>query len=178
MKRLENALLAEFDSAEPMITAAERLHDDGLHVTTFSPHEIPHLAKKLGRGRTKLPMVVLIAGISGAAFAYWLQWYTVAVNYPLIVGARPPHSVPPFILITFETTVLLASCVGFVALFISLGLPRLWEPVAEIDGFERSTIDRFWVAVSRDDPHFDERRVGEALNACDPLRVVRLETKA
>jgi len=178
-QHLTHGVLAEFEDSERMLAAARRLRAEGFRrISAFTPYRIPELGRALGVGRTRLPLVVLCAGLAGAAFAYWLQWYTVAVNYPLDVGGRPPQSAPAFILITFETTVLFASLAAFFGCVYSLGLPRLWEPVAEIEGFERATVDRFWVGVSHDDPQFDAGRLWRLLETEHPLRVVHLELKS
>jgi hypothetical protein len=179
MKSVRAGILAEFDASEPMAAAATRLRAEGFEsIVTFTPYEIPGLAETLGMGRTLLPRITLIGGLTGAAFAYWLQWYTAAVSYPLNAGARPAHAPLAFLLITFETTVLFASCAGFFGVFFLLGMPQLWHPVSEIEGFERSTIDRFWVGVSRDDPRFDAERITRAIAAECPLRIVTLEAGA
>jgi hypothetical protein len=140
----------------------------------FSPHDLPDVAEALGRSRTKLPLIMLVAGLAGAAFAYWFQWFT-AVDYPLNAGGRPVHAGPAFILITFETGVLCAACAGFIAFFALLRLPQLWTPVAEIGGFEHATVDRFWVAVSADDARFDVRQLETLLAAHAPRRIVHLD---
>lgn len=179
MRDLRAGILAEFEEGEAMAEAARRLRADGFsRVVTFSPYPIRGLAEQLGLGRTRLPLITLLAGLGGAVFAYWVQWYTNAVSYPINVGGRPLHSGPAFILITFETTVLFASCFGFLSLFFLLGMPRLWHPTAEIDGFERATIDRFWVGVPVDDPRFDAARIEQALAGSKPLRIVRVEEPA
>lgn len=178
MRDIEAGLLAEFAHSAPMVGAARQLYADGCRrVVTFTPYPIRGLAPSLGLGRTRLPLITLLAGLAGAAFAYWLQWYVNAVDYPLDVGGRPAHAAPAFVLITFETTVLFAAGAGFLSLFVLLGLPRLWHPVSEIEGFERATVDRFWVGVPDNDPGFDERRVRDTLEAAGPLRIVRLETR-
>ncbi len=177
MTDLQSGIVAEFDASEPMVAAAGRLYEDGFRcIVTFTPYDVPNVPSTIGLGRTKLPLITLVGGLTGAVFAYWLQWYTAAVSYPLDVGARPPHAALAFILITFETTVLFASCAGFFGLFALLGMPRLWHPVSEIEGFERASVDRFWVGVSHDDPQFDVDRITRAIAAEQPLRIVRVET--
>ena len=179
MRDLKAGVLGEFDSSEPMTAAARRLQADGFRsIVTFTPYAVPHLATELRVGRTRLPLITLCAGLIGAACAYWLQWYTAVQSYPLNAGARPAHAVLAFIPITFETTVLCASCAGFFGLFFLLGMPRLWHPTSEIGGFERATVDRFWVGVSRDDPHFDQARIMRALESAHPLRVIILEPQS
>jgi hypothetical protein len=179
MTDIEAGVLGEFDVGERMAAAARRLVDAGYdRIVTFSPFQIPHLDRTLRVGRTRLPFISLCAGLAGAAFAYWLQWYTAAVSYPLNAGGRPAHAAPAFILITFETAVLMASCMGFFAIFYLLGMPRYWHPVSEIEGFERATVDRFWVGVSRDDPRYDEQEIARTLEDEHPLRIVTLEPPA
>jgi hypothetical protein len=177
MTDLRSGILAEFDAGGPMAAAARRLHEDGFRVVGFTPYEVPGLADALGAGRTRLPRITLCAALAGALFAYAVQWYTNAFDYPLPVGGRPPHAALAFVPIVFETAVLFACCTGFVALFLLLGLPRLRHPVSEIDGFERASVDRFWVGVSRDDPRFDAERIAALLDACGPIRIVTVEPR-
>ena len=46
-------------------------------------------------------------------------------------------------------------------------------PIFEVDGFERASVDRFWIGVDASDPRFDER-VGEVLEASGALRCRRI----
>jgi Protein of unknown function (DUF3341) len=102
-----------------------------------------------------------------------VQWWCNAYDYPLDVGGRPLHSAPAFIPITFESAVLAASLTGFFAMIVLSGLPRLHHPVFGIDGFERASVDRFWIGVERADPCFDET-VREELSAAGALRCERV----
>ena len=63
--------------------------------------------------------MTLAGGIVGAIGAYFLQWYSAVVDYPINAGGRPLHSWPSFIPATFELAVLgaaLAAFFGFLAL--------------------------------------------------------------
>lgn len=170
---IRSGVLAEFRSAEAMLAGLAHLRGQGYtRLDTYTPYPIHGLDDALGLRPSKVPLAVLVAGLSGAALAYLIQWYMNAYDYPINVGGRPPHSWPAFIFITFETAVLFA---GFTALFSALafsGLPRLWDPVFEVEGFERASIDRFWIAVERDDPKFDVARIEEDLLKLEALRVV------
>jgi len=174
---LEAGVLAEFDASDRAVAAARALREDGYSaIVGYTPYPVPELRDTLEPGRTRLPLIVLLSGLAGAVFAYWLQWYTAADSYVLNVGGRPAHAGPAFIPITFETMVLFASCTGFFALFFILGLPRLWAPVSDIEGFDRASVDRFWIGVSERDARFDGARIAARLQSAAPLRVVRLET--
>ena len=41
---------------------------------------------------------------------------------------------------------------GFVVLLVLARLPELWHPVFDVPGFERASIDRFWVGIDARDP--------------------------
>ena len=46
----------------------------------------------------------------------------------------------------------------------------------EVNGFERASVDRFWIGVEADDPRFDDR-VREELEAAGALRCERIGAK-
>lgn len=144
--------IAEFDSAAATIRAAEHLRTLGYPIfEAYTPFPIPELESILRIRKTKIPYIVFAAGATGAVVAYLILWWTNAVDYPLDVGGRPLNSVPAHVPIMFETTVLFAACASFAAALVLSGLPRLHHPVFEQEGFERTTIDRFWLTIGRRD---------------------------
>ena len=88
-------------------------------------------------------------------------------------GGRPYNSIPAYIPIAFESGVLAASLAGFVAILALSGLPRLYHPMFEVEGFERASINRFWIGVDASDPRFDDG-VDEVLEAAGALRCHRI----
>lgn len=172
---MNRGLLAEFSSAGALVEGVRSLRRSGYReIDAFSPYPLEEVEAALGLGRSRIPMAVLIAGIAGGVLAYFIQWWTNAVDYPLNVGGFPPHSPPTSIPITFETTVLFASFAAFLGVFAASRLPRLWDPVFEIEGFERAMVDRFFVAIDAADESFDAERSTAHLLALDPLRVIAL----
>jgi hypothetical protein len=71
-------------------------------------------------------------------------------------------------------TVLAAGLTALVSLIIFSGLPALWQPVFEIEGFERASIDRFFLAISSRDPIFDRAATSARLSELGALRVEAL----
>src|SRR5262245_9809489 len=103
-------LMAEFGSADDLIAAAHKVHDEGFtKVDAYTPYPIEELSHALGHHRSKLPAIVLGGGIVGAIGGYALQYWTQVIVYPMNVGGRPFHSWPAFIVPTFETTILVAA---------------------------------------------------------------------
>lgn len=154
MKRL---VLAEFEEPEPMVTAARRLREAGREgLDAYSPYPVTGIDEALQLPRSKVPLVALIAGLTGAVGGYVLQWWTNAVDYEINVANHPPHAWPTNIPITFESAVLVcALTIFFGGLFYFFGLPRTYHPVFESEEFRTASLDRFWISAelrSGEDP--------------------------
>jgi hypothetical protein len=109
--------------------------------------------------------------MAGTALAFLIQLFCNAFDYPINVGGRPLNSAPAFIPITFETGVLTAALTGVFVFLLLCGLPQLHAPVADVDGFERASIDRFWVGVDDRDRMFDAEEIGRILRDLGALSV-------
>lgn len=163
-------VLAEFETPEELLEAARRMRADGHELEdAYTPCRVEGLEEILGLRRTRIPWLVLGAGLVAAVLAYLLQWWITVVDYPLNVGGRPLHSAPAFVPISFEMAILFGALAGFAALFVAGGMPKLWDPVFEVEGFERASVDRYWLAVADGDGGPAER-----LESLGALRVVRL----
>jgi hypothetical protein len=150
---MHDGVVAEFETPEAFAAAYASLCDRGYtRLSSWTPYPVRSVVNRLPESR--VAPIMLVAAIAGAVFAYAVQWWCNAVNYPINVGGRPLHSVVAFIPITFETTVLFSALAGFFATLALCGLPRLWHPLAEVPGSERVTIDRFWLGVDAADPLF------------------------
>jgi Protein of unknown function (DUF3341) len=167
------AYMAEFGSARELIAAVRSFSDRGYTLLeTYSP--VP-LSPGIPRRRSRLPVVVFVVGLIGGVLSYAIQWFANVYSYPLDIGGRPAHAIPAFLIPTFEGTVLAASLAAFIGFFVIARLPQPWHPVFEIDGFERATVDRYWLAVDASDPRCAPDRTVRELSALAPLRLVQLE---
>lgn len=166
-------MLAEFASAAEALRAARRLRELGYRsLDLHAPYELPGADAALGLARPRiLPRLVLVFGLLGAASGYLVQWWTNAVDYPIVVGGRPFHALPAFVPITFEMGVLAGAFAALFGWIVTARLGRLWQPVFEVEGFERASDDRFWLAVGDDDPRFAPARTRADLAPLDPLRI-------
>jgi hypothetical protein len=91
-------LMAEFDSAQALVDAAKKTHEAGYKkIDAYSPFPIEGLAEEIGMHFDEIPLTVLIGGIIGGCTGYLMQYWMSAVDYPLNIGGKPPHSWPAFI---------------------------------------------------------------------------------
>jgi hypothetical protein len=173
------AMMAELASGAALLEAIRALRALGVsRFDAFTPYDVAGLHELLGVRRSRLPWIALAVGLAAGGGAYVLQWWINVIDYPLDIGGRPLHSAPAFLPITFEMSVLFGAAAALISALVLGGLPALWHPVFEIDGFDRATIDRFWLAVGKADPALDRRRASDALEAVGALRVVWLTDDA
>lgn len=142
-------VLGLFAREGALLEAARALRAAGLtSLDLHSPYPIHGADEALGLRRSTVPVVALVAGVTGALSGYLLQWGTVGYLWPLNVGGRPPQSAPAFIPVTFELAVLFCAVTIFVSLlFAYFRFPRVHHPVFEVEAFRSATIDGLWLSV-------------------------------
>jgi hypothetical protein len=165
-------IMAELADPGAVLAAIDALRGREARVLdVYSPYPVREIEAALGISRSRIPYLAGLGGLAGGAGAYFLQWWMNAYDYPLDVGGRPPHMPSAFVPVTFEMAVLLAALTIFVAVLALSGLPRLWHPVFEVDGFETTSVDRFWLAVEAPG-NASLPELEQALLASGALRVV------
>jgi len=166
-------LLGIFDTESTLLKAAQNLKNSGIKIfDIFTPYAVHGLDEVMGLKRSWLPVVCFIAGVIGCAFALVLQIWTSAYDWPLNVGGKPLNSLPAFIPITFEITILAA---GVTTAFAFLVRSKLFPGKTPIVFNTRVTDDRFVIAIKEP---FDERQVTDLFNQSGALIVEREEFKA
>jgi hypothetical protein len=164
-----HGLLAEFASPDELLMAARRTRAAGYrNVEAYSPFPVEGVAEMLHPEPTHVPLIVLVGGILGGLSGYALQYYAAVISYPVNVGGRPLDSIPSFVPITFELTILGAALFAVAAVVILNGLPMPYHPVFNVPEFVRASRDRFFLCIEATDPRFDHagtRRFLESLGA-------------
>lgn len=164
--------MAQFPDPQSVLDAARHLRRLGYRdLEIYSPYPLEEADEVLSLGRPKLLRGVAAAGFSAAALGYFIMWYANAWDYPLNVGGRPVHPIPAFVPITFESGILAAGVCAFVLALVSTKLLRLWRPEFEVENFESTSIDRFWLAIDAGDPRFETDSARTDLEALNPLAV-------
>ena len=167
-----SGIAAEFAAESTLLRATSRLREAGMtRLEAYTPYPVEALDDLLPRPRIALPTLVFSAGIFGLAAGFFMQWYGAAVSYPLNIGGRPLASWPAFIPIAFEIAVLCTVASGFIGFFALARLPRPYQPIAALPGFERAKGRR---AAARDPVRDDSSRsphLGMASSRCRMISV-------
>lgn len=152
-----HGVLAEFSHPGALVHAAEAVRKAGYrHFDTHSPFPIHGMDRAMGLGNSRVGFFTLGGGITGFALAYWLQWWTGGVDYPLNISGKPFFAVEPSIPIMFELTVLFSAFGAVIGMLALNGLPRPHNPLFFSRNFERASDDAFFLHIAASDPKFDE----------------------
>ncbi len=170
-------MMAEFDSAQALVDAAHRTHQAGYQkIDAYSPFPIEGLADEIGFRHNSVPLVVLIGGIIGGLTGYLMQWWMAAVDYPINVGGKPPHSWPAFIVITFEMTILFSVLAAVFGMLALNGLPMPYHPVFNVPRFALASKDRFFLIVFSSDPKYNPAGTRSFLEGLAPRSISEVPT--
>jgi hypothetical protein len=164
--------MAEFDDPKQLVLAAENAHKAGYRrMDAYSPMPIEELHDALGSPHSRLPLIVLLGGLIGCVGGFLIQYWTMAVAYPLNVGGRPFNSWPAFIPVTFECTILGAALSAVFGMLALNGLPMPYHPVFNVPRFALASRNRFFLCIEARDRQFDLESTREFLKSLNPREV-------
>lgn len=161
------AVYKHVDSLMGGIAALKKL---GLRdFTVLSPFPRHEIDQEMYEGRpSPVRWFTLCGAIFGATMIFTLASLTHA-NWPMIIpGGKPLVSVPPFLVITFEGTILWGSLMTLVGMVINCGLPAVNLPKAVED--PRFTNDCFGIVLEQLGGH-DEAKIKHLLERSGAVEV-------
>jgi ActD protein len=170
-------LLAEFRTPDDVVHAAEQTRAAGYaRIDAYSPFPVEGLAEALGFHRSRMPMIVFLGAVFGALAGYGLQYFAGAIDYPLIVAGRPPHTWVSFMPVTFECTILFAGLSAVIGMLALNRLPAPHHPLFNVQRFELASRNRFFLCIEATDPRFDLAATRKHLEALGPAHIHEVES--
>jgi len=139
-------LLGVFKDTSSIIHAVEKLREAGQPIhDAYTPFAVHGLEEAMGLKRSRLTFVALAAGLTGVTAGFSLQYFTMVIDWPVNIGGKPHFSLPAFVPVMFEATILVtALTIAGTFLFRSklLPVPKV-QPLEDL----RVTDDQFVIAV-------------------------------
>jgi len=139
-------VLGVFAHVDTTVRALEDLKAKGYHdLTVYTPVPVHEIEDVLERDRpvSRVRLFTLIGALTGTASGFFLTIWS-AMQWGLVTGGKPVASIPPFVIIAFELTILFGGVATVVGMVLLARLPR-FRPSSTFD--PRFTNDRFGVAV-------------------------------
>ncbi len=170
----KKVLFGLFDDEEVLLKAVKGVRAEGMKITdVFTPFPVHGLDEAMGLRMTKLHTAGFVFGATGTltalAFITWIS----TVNYPINYGGKPYFSLPAWIPITFELTVLF-SAVGMTLTYLYLNRLAPGQEPKVLD--ERITSHMFAMTFEVDE-HTSEEKKEEIRNLLKGQGAVEIHEK-
>jgi hypothetical protein len=147
-------LLAIYDCEEKLLKSAEKARDKNIEMyDVYTPFPVHGLDDAMGIKRSFLPYITFGAGTVGLVFALGVQIWTSAYSWPTIIGGKPFISLPAFIPITFEVTVLFAAHATVLAFLV---FNKLFPGKPAVLMHEEQTCNKFVIAIEKEKVNIDD----------------------
>lgn len=147
--------LGVFGEVDAAVRAIEELQDAGMtDLETYSPlpqHELEHA---LHRPQSPVRLFTLVGGLTGAATGFAIAIWT-SLDWPLITGGKPIISLPAFVVIAFEMTILFGALATVLGLIINA---RLGPPGRDLAYDPSFSAGNFGVLVDAPSGQGDDAR--------------------
>ncbi len=146
---IKKFVVSTFDDEQVLFPAVRQVRKAGFKIhDVYTPFPIHGLDAAMGLRDTSLHTAGFIYGMTGALTAFGFITWVFTTDWPLNIGGKPFFSLPAWIPIIFETTVLF-SAVGMVLTFCYL---CQLAPFVKKDHFHpRSTDDKFIMVLETND---------------------------
>lgn len=168
-----HSLTALFNTPDEIIHAAEKVSSDGYKkYDVHTPYPLHGMDRAMRLKPSKLGYITLLFGLSGAGLAMLLMYWTMTVNYPMIIGGKPFFPLPAFIPVTFEVTVLLATLstvIGMLTFFFKF--PDNDYPLHNTAYMKAVSSDKYGICILAEDPLFDAGKINELFKSLHSFSV-------
>lgn len=170
-------MMAEFETEHELLLAGHSAYAEGYrHMDAYSPVPIEGMPEAIGLPRSRVPLLVLCGGLIGVTTGFALQYWVMVIAYPVNIGGRPLASWAYYVPPAFELTILFASFAAVFGMFALNKLPMPYHPVFNVPGFERATVDRFFLCIQSTDPRYNPVDTRHFLESLGPHEVSEVPT--
>jgi molybdopterin-containing oxidoreductase family membrane subunit len=143
-----SGVVGVFAHVDTAVRAIRELRARGFRkLSAYSPVPLEEFEEALtgdGLPRSPVRLFTLVGALTGTVSGFALTLWT-SLKWDLVVGGKPIVSIPPYVVIAFELTILLGGLCTLLGLLVTARLPALrlsprYDP--------RFTADRFGVEVA------------------------------
>lgn len=141
-KESNHIVIGHFAKPELATKAITELKSAGhdMNLSYFGPIPDHHMEDALFEGRKRSPVrrFTFFGGLTGCLGAFLFTTW-MSIDYPIRVSAKPLVSIPAFIVIAFECTILLGAISTLVGMFHNSRLPNIFSTAGFRPNFTEGT---------------------------------------
>ena len=138
-------VLGVFQYLDRTLDAIKKLRAAGYtDFTVYSPIPRHEIEDALGQAVSPVRMFTLIGGIAGCSIGAWLTLW-MSEDWPIQVGGKPIGSIPPYVVIMFEMTILFGALSTILGILLNALFAKRRSGTILYD--PRFTNDRFGIFV-------------------------------
>ncbi|MEM7280420.1 MAG: DUF3341 domain-containing protein [Pseudomonadota bacterium] len=167
---MTTSVMGLFDYEDDFLAAARKLKDAGISdLTLMSPIPLHDAEKVLGLGSSAIRRFYLIGAIIGAVSGFALATFS-ALSFILPTGGRAIIAIPPFLVITYELTILFGVIATLIGFHVVSGLPAWRDKPYD----EQTNVNQFSVSVELGEGK-DADRIGQIMSSAGAVNVKQVE---
>lgn len=148
-------VLASFEFLDSAVDSIHELRKAGFKdLRAYSPYPEHRIEDVLDKGESPVRVWTLVGGLTGAATGFAFTTWT-SMDWPLVTGGKPIASIPAYVVIAFELTVLFGAFATLIGVFVLSRLPYV-KPIVVYD--PEFVSGRYGVYVRAESARLDEAR--------------------
>jgi hypothetical protein len=126
---MNTRIIGIFEEEKLLITALKKINEEKIRINeVFTPYPV-HEVFNILKMKTTIPFTTFLYALLGLVISYLFIYWSSVIDYPLIYGGKPLHSVPSFIIICFVTTISVSVLLSVITFLIRTRLYPGKKPV-------------------------------------------------
>lgn len=172
---MRSLVYGHFTDELELLQAIKVLQGRGIAIDDVrTPFPVHGLDAVLKYPRSNLPKIAFVGGVLGGTLGLYFQIWVFTQAWPLVIGGKPFLSLPSFIPVTFELTVLFAAFSMVIMFLIRSNLgPGSIPDILD----EEVTNDHFQIILSGRNNNLSDAELAEALASTGALGVNNIKTE-
>ena len=170
-------VVAEFTGPDALLEAAKKTNHAGYReVDAYTPVPVEGLTDAIDWDDNTLGWLVFFGGLFGICAGLGMEWWVSADAYAHNVGGKPLVSLPAFLPVFYECTILFSAFAATFGMLALNKLPKPHHPIFNAEAGQRASQDRFLLCIEASDPLWDKDKVTEFMNTLNAESVEYVET--
>jgi len=118
-------LVSVFERPDDVASVVRKLKGRGFDgIDTYSPAPFEEIEKAVDPKPSIVRLFTLIGGLAGVFTGFFIQIW-MSLDWPVKIAGKPFASIPPYVIIGFELTILFGGLLTFIGMLVAGGLyPR------------------------------------------------------